>query len=835
MSQVSYGTITINDLTDITDVYLEYALVSDTITRAEDIPSSTQWSTTYPTWVSGQQIWIRRVTRKEGIDTPEYGTPYLDTAVNQVQNNYIGLSNKLRTFFYPGDSTYSGAFAVSKTSTDGLDTANANTYGFNTRVTSALISMGYNKIPLLEMGLLGNNFNGIKLYSPVLTNNVITGNRLDATLTSEGLKLLKGGIEAGTFNSNDYIYVWSNDDNNHAIKIGNSSNNKNDWRIIAGNKFGVDKAGNLYANNADITGAITATSLTIGSGANSYDGAAAINISGYSIEIELSNTGVSDTTSQVYLRPHLYHNGIEDTTNVVYTRYIWYRNDESIGTVGSSVDGGILAYRNSVYRVNYQFDDGEVGSGTPVQTIEVNPTKYITDINNSGIKVHAQDWDDDSNYLQIDGNGVYIKDSNNENLGIYSYYTQIGRSDEAHIEIKNGNITLCNEYSVPIIQMLPGSGNLKTCYESGEGQWANRGGSSSVTYRTVRIQLPTIDLSIDNLVIVFNYTIDSSQTVNFTFSNYGTQTVSGVTAIYSNNEVIINVPTSEEGRYWYRCSYKVYSGIPKFIMGTVSTEVADWSFIVGDNVEATGSHSFAIGQGLKTTGINSIALGTSAHAIGDYSFAKGGFANYISTDDSPYAVARGMCSHAEGSYVEANGNCSYAFGVYAKASKTGSIAIGKQVYAYEENSIAIGKGIETNKINQIAVGTYNVKNNTNDIFIIGKGTSSNRSDALTVDSSGNVTIAGTLTQSSDKRLKEHKSYLSTDAIKFIQNLKPAHFIKDNQSHVGFYAQDVEKIDEWNCMIGEMNGYKTLGYTEIIAPLVAYCQHLEERVKQLENQ
>ena len=234
MSQVSYGTITINDLTDITDVYLEYALVSDTITRAEDIPSSTQWNTTYPTWVSGQQIWIRRVTRKEGIDTPEYGTPYLDTAVNQIQNNYIGLSNKLRTFFYPGDSTYSGAFAV----------------------------MGYNKIPLLEMGLLGSNFNGIKLYSPILTNNVITGNRLDATLTSEGLKLLKGGIEAGTPNQSGFIYLSTEPYGSYSI---NSSTDIIDWKEIIGTKFGVREDGTLYASNAVISGQIT-----VGSGSNVY-------------------------------------------------------------------------------------------------------------------------------------------------------------------------------------------------------------------------------------------------------------------------------------------------------------------------------------------------------------------------------------------------------------------------------------------------------------------------------------------------------------------------------------------------------------------------------------
>ena len=95
-------------------------------------------------------------------------------------------------------------------------------------------------------------------------------------------------------------------------------------------------------------------------------------------------------------------------------------------------------------------------------------------------------------------------------------------------------------------------------------------------------------------------------------------------------------------------------------------------------------------------------------------------------------------------------------------------------------------------------------------------------------------IAGTLTQASDKRLKEHKSFLSDDAIKFIRKLRAACYTKDGEAHVGFYAQDVAEADPWNCMTGEMNGYMTLSYTELIAPLVAYCQHLEERVEKLEK-
>lgn len=121
-------------------------------------------------------------------------------------------------------------------------------------------------------------------------------------------------------------------------------------------------------------------------------------------------------------------------------------------------------------------------------------------------------------------------------------------------------------------------------------------------------------------------------------------------------------------------------------------------------------------------------------------------------------------------------------------------------------------------------------------FIIGNGSSGGqRSDAMHVDWGGNTEIAGTLTQGSDRRLKEHISYLDSDAIQFIQSLMPAHYLKDDMHHVGFYAQDVKEIDPWDCMTGEMNGYMTLGYTEIIAPLVKYCQHLEERIADLESQ
>lgn len=93
--------------------------------------------------------------------------------------------------------------------------------------------------------------------------DIDSANKAAATLASTGLVLSKGGIESGTKDTADYLYIYSEDRPARAFNI-NGSGSKTDWRIVAGKSFGVDKAGNLYASNADISGKITANSGTIG-------------------------------------------------------------------------------------------------------------------------------------------------------------------------------------------------------------------------------------------------------------------------------------------------------------------------------------------------------------------------------------------------------------------------------------------------------------------------------------------------------------------------------------------------------------------------------------------
>lgn len=281
-----------------------------------------------------------------------------------------------------------------------------------------------------------------------------------AALTTAGLKIMQGGVEAGAINTEDYIYVWSEDDPDyHTINIRNSGD-KSDWRVVAGNKFGVDKAGNLWASDAHVSGAITATSLTIqNSDGSDYSGTAAINISGYNIAIVSDDTGAQSGSTILY--PHMYHNGnnidnnkIESKDEEVDTnkeyfekvggdyikinsptgvpkdqgyyekeiipyKYIWYKDGQEIGTHGDKIDGHYLTEYGHSYRVTYSFDDGAVEGGTSTQYIEVDPSKYITAINSRGIQIHPEDTSS-NNSIELDGNGLKILDSNNIPIAKYA-------------------------------------------------------------------------------------------------------------------------------------------------------------------------------------------------------------------------------------------------------------------------------------------------------------------------------------------------------------------------------------------------------------------------------
>lgn len=258
-----------------------------------------------------------------------------------------------------------------------------------------------------------------------------------------------------------------------------------------------------------------------------------------------------------------------------------------------------------------------------------------------------------------------------------------------------------------------------------------------------------------------------------------------------------------------------------------------------DSTRVMGHFGYGLGTAENGTAIApyfSLGIRADNSTVGNYSVAEGyetTASGYVSHAESFRTVASGYGSHAEGYNTTASERGAHAEGGYTTASGENSHAEGSSTTASGNRSHAGGIGTIASGNEQVAIGRYNVADTTN-LLIIGNGADGSRHNAFSVSAGGNVFVNGTQVHSSDRRLKEHIAYLDDEAIDFIDSLKPAHYIKDGDRHVGFYAQDVEEADKWGCMVGEMNGYKTLGYMELIAPLVAYVQKLEKRIEELER-
>ena len=142
-------------------------------------------------------------------------------------------------------------------------------------------------------------------------------------------------------------------------------------------------------------------------------------------------------------------------------------------------------------------------------------------------------------------------------------------------------------------------------------------------------------------------------------------------------------------------------------------------------------------------------FGKRTGAVGTYSVAEGGYveaSEAYSHAEGQFAIASKIASHAEGHSCEANSAYSHAEG--DRSITTGGVA------AHAEGVDTTASGYASHTQNfctyadqnyQTAIGKYNTKNNTNNLFAIGNGTADNaRSDAFTVDTSGNVALAGSV-------------------------------------------------------------------------------------------
>lgn len=151
--------------------------------------------------------------------------------------------------------------------------------------------------------------------------------------------------------------------------------------------------------------------------------------------------------------------------------------------------------------------------------------------------------------------------------------------------------------------------------------------------------------------------------------------------------------------------------------------------------EAVGNYSVAEGNG------------TTASALGSH--AEGGNINVSGV--WYYLTASGNYAHAEGCATTASGRHSHSEGYLTTAS-------GDWSHAQNRHTIA-------DQSSQTAIGKYNTANINNNLFVIGNGTADDsRSNAFTVDTSGNVGVAGDVNIASGKHYKINGTNLSASDV-----------------------------------------------------------------------
>ena len=91
---------------------------------------------------------------------------------------------------------------------------------------------------------------------------------------------------------------------------------------------------------------------------------------------------------------------------------------------------------------------------------------------------------------------------------------------------------------------------------------------------------------------------------------------------------------------------------------------------------------------------------------------------------------------------------------------------------------------------------------------------------------------------SDRKQKKEIEELEDEWLDAIENIQPVKFKfidDDERYHTGFIAQDVkEKMPYDTELYVEEDDFIGLRYMELVAPTIKYCQHLNDRVKILEE-
>lgn len=663
----------------------------------------------------------------------------------------------------------------------------------------------------LSLDSSGLNFYGSSTVNP------------DASLTLNGLMLKKGGIKAGIDRDNGFVYLSSEDYqlkdathngltiNGHTPTAAGTDDKTIDdpaWREIIGTKFGVDSEGNLYANNANLSnatveGAITATSLTIGSGSDSYNAINAMNAAGYTIEIINDITAAPDNVvisdNSTYLYPIMYHNGIKvESIDIINTQYIWYRGSDAIGIQGDSSNGGIVADYGYTYRVAYSFDDGEVGQAPSVQQVLVDPSKYITRISDIGITIHPEDTSE-NNYLQIDGNGITIY-KNTDSVAQFGTTARIGRINNSRFLINSNSLQAYSGTDVTPYFEVNSTGL----------SWGNNIAATTVQVNNAAQTATNFIKTDENGIKLQN----SSDATDYLFID------SSKIALYRNNVEKLQLTDS------------------LFRLGDTTDYI---------NLDSNGIQIFKNNNQIANFGTTiQIGANNQTHSV----FNTNAIEFYNASQQKTMTIENGAVSYLENGAMK---------GIIGNISNKYGLRIG-QHFSTDDACFEVVGSIYDSASGCTTTGIVNAQSAAK------TGTSREFSDAnlhleaysdngrkynyiimsASTDGWNGIQSSVAISVNSDERLK--KDFVKVNELSnIILNITPYIYSwKDghtNKRHFGFKAQDVKHIleetteyaNDYYLVSIDMNNYYNLSYTELIPLMVDIIQKHEKRIAELESQ
>ena len=643
----------------------------------------------------------------------------------------------------------------------------------NVYITDSAVQIRNNTSVLAEYG------SSIKLYQPTTTTVVVEISSTGATFTGnvKATSLSTGSKTAsttgkGTFiNSDGAIYVGNGSTNNFTVTdtgtitatganlltatIGNATNKitigtgtsghssvrygmttladttnngfyiGTDGIALGKGAFKVTAAGVLNATGATISGDITATSGTIG-GASISDGV-----------LQITNANISGTISASHIDASSLSIGISQVSNLQNTL------------------------------------DGKA-STSAVTTAAGTASKYISVIDQNGIKVHAEN-NKDLNYTKISSQAIIMYQSGIDIMNLKTNQFRIGTNTGNNIKIDTNGITINNgstqvaSYKDSIILGDEANNNLlfldksslslrsgvedylsgNEVFEVGEcaetiSKTVTSGQASyqwsELTNNTKELKEVTLNGALleEGVDYTFNLTTGTITLTNAPTNNTAKLKVSFIPTNPEAIQKTITFTTPEE-EYWLLRSF--YS-IPQHVVnifsvslnGTVLTS-SQYSYDSSTHIlkiPATPTESNAPAAGSIVEVVYTKSLGyyytlgkRDLTKIGDYSIATG-----------YNCMAAGDKSFAGGNYTYVAGQSSFGYGSGTSDADC--------VQVIGNCCGGIGRGITVYGEGNFGCGNYNVPSSSY-IFSVGNGSSStDRKNAFWVAKSGNARIAGIL-------------------------------------------------------------------------------------------